>query len=817
MANGTRIPASSCILAAEAPGAESGLTVTAEDIRAQFKRIVASGTFASSARMSRFLQFSVEEMLAGRIHELKETTIGLAVFDRPPDYDPRLDPIVRVEARRLREKLSRYYETDGQSDLIVIDLPRGGYAPTLHERIKPSPAAEGENADTSADTSKDVSSTIAADATSPAVDQPKQRRNTLALTAILLALALIAVGIATITRTNAAGIRERDSLLVAEFVNRTGEVVFDHTLRQALASHLIQSPFLAVVQDERVRETLRMMERPEDDRLLHRVALEVCRRQRVKAMLTGSISSVGHTYVLTLDAINCQTGEVISSEQSQVQSRERVLPAIGKMASKVRRALGESLTSVQRFDAPIEQTTTPSLEALRAYTLGQRQRAKGNEVQAISFFQRAVELDSRFAAAYTSLSNTYSNLGEPERAKLYAKLAFEHRDGVSQRERLYITYQYHDVVTGDESAVIPTLEVWKQSFPREFQPPNGLAFHHNLLGHFERALDEAKEAISRNPQHGFPYSNLAVAYRGLGRLSEAGRTAERAVELRVDTIPIRLLLYQLAVMSGQEPEGARHLHQVGGNPRGFESFGARAQVAAWAGKVREARQLYNETARSAKRNNFPEVATGYLAHASLMELLYGNVDKARTQARRLLGTRPSYDHILPAALTLALSGSAAEVESVLDALRQEYPQHTIINSILLPTVKAAMELSRKRSERAIEHLRVVVPYETGIAALLAPIYLRGEAYLMQRSGVMAAHEFQRVLEHRGTDLFSPFHAMAQLGLARALAMAGNREGSVRAYKRFLANWSAADPDVPVLLAARQECARQEENSSAARQ
>ena len=813
MENSTRIPlAGGCVVTSGTPGEKTRLTVTPDEIRAQLHRILASRAFASSPRMSRFVQFSVEEMLAGRSDELKETTIGLAVFDRPPDYDPRLDPIVRVEARRVREKLSRYYETDGRDDAIVIDLPRGGYAPTIRERVEPSPAAEADNADTS----EEVAPAIAADATQPAIHQPNQRRNTIAFTVILLALALIAAGIIAITRTNAGGMRERDSVLLAEFVNRTGEAVFDDTLRQALASHLIQSPFLTVVQDERVRETLRTMGRSEDERLLQDVALEVCRRQSVKAMLTGSISSVGRTYVLTLAAVNCQTGETISSDHSEVEAKERVLPAIGKMASKVRRALGESLTSVQRFDAPIEQTTTPSLEALRAYALGQRQRAKGNETQAISFFQRAVELDSNFAAAYTSLSNTYSNLGEPERAKLYAKLAFEHRDRVSQRERLYITYQYHDVVTGDESAVIPTLEVWKQSFPREFQPPNALAFHHNMLGHFERAVDEAQEAIRRNPVHGFPYSNLAVAYRGLGRLSDARRTAERALELHVDTIPIRLLLYQLAVMSGEEQQGARHLQTLGGSPRDFESFGVRAQIAAWSGKVREARQLYNETARLAERHNFPEVATGHLAHASLMELLYGNAEKARSEARRLTVTTPSYDHVLPAALTLALSGSVPEAESILDRLRQQHPQHTIINSILLPTVKAAMELSRKRPERAIEHLRFVAPYDTGIAALLAPIYLRGEAYLMQRSGAKAAHEFQRVLDHRGTDLFSPFHPVAQLGLARALAIAGDKDGSVQAYERFLMAWSAADPDVPVLLAARQECARQKQDVRAAR-
>jgi tetratricopeptide (TPR) repeat protein len=473
----------------------------------------------------------------------------------------------------------------------------------------------------------------------------------------------------------------------------------------------------------------------------------------------------------------------------------------------MRRALGESLASIQRFDAPLEQTTTPSLDALRVYTLGQHQRAKGNEIQAISFFQRAIELDPNFASAYTSLSNIYSNLGEAERAASYAKLAFEHRERVSEREHLYITYQYYDVVTGNQAGVIPTLELWKQSFPREFQPANSLAFIHSLLGHFERAVDEAQEAIRRNPGHGFPYSNLGVAYRGLGRFAEARNTAERAVELRVDTIPTRLLLYQLAVVAGDEEAGARHLYKIEGTPRDFEAFGARAQVAAWSGRVREARQLYAETARLAERRNLTEVATGHLARAALMEMAYGNAERARSQASHLLSRNLPYDSLLAAALTLAMTGSVREAETIIGRLQRTHPQHTIINSILIPIVRTGVALSLKQPERAIEQLRVVIPYESGIAAALVPIYLRGQAYLMQRSASKGAHEFQRVLDHRGTDLFSPFHAMAQLGLARALAMAGNRAASVQAYERFLAAWSTADADIPALLAAREEYRR----------
>jgi DNA-binding winged helix-turn-helix (wHTH) protein/tetratricopeptide (TPR) repeat protein len=623
----------------------------------------------------------------------------------------------------------------------------------------------------------------------------------------LAALALIGAGIAALFGTKSHALRDRDSIVLGGFENRSGEPVFDFTLRQGLAAQLSQSPFLNVVPDERVRDTLRLMGRPPDDRVGHDVALEVCRRQGVKAMLEGSIASLGHVYVLALDATNCQTGESIGREQASVESKERVLGALGSMASRLRRTLGESLASIQRFDAPIEQITTPSLEALQAYTLGQRARARGGEIEAIPFFLRAVELDPKFASAYTSLSTVYSNLGEAEPAERYARLAYERGDQVSERERLSISYQYHYQVTGDQSRATETLEVWKQSFPREFQPVNSLAVIHNYLGRFERAVEEGQEAIRRNPAHGFPYSNLAHAYRGLGRFDEAKKTAERAVALGIETLPTRRLLFQLAVMAGDDQAAARQLDWARNNSRGFDMMGARAQAAAFKGKVREARQHYAETARMAERAGLPDVATGHLAAATSMELAYGNVSRASQEAHRILTRKPSYDPKLRAALILAATGSTAEAEAIASDLSRVHPEHTIICSVLVPMVRASVELRQRRPERAIEQLRIAAPYEQGFVAALGPIYLRGQSYLMQGSGTQAAEEFQRILDHRGVDPFSPFYAVAPLGLARARAIAGDATGSRQAYEQFLAQWPDPDPDVPVLLEARKEYAR----------
>src|SRR5262249_23281908 len=304
--------------------------------------------------------------------------------------------------------------------------------------------------------------------------------------AVVAGIAIAAAALSGLFSTRSEALRDRDSIVLAGFENKSGEPVFDFALRQGLAAQLGQSPFLNIVPDERVRETLRLMGRKPEDAVSHEVALEACRRQGVKAMLEGSIATLGKNYVLDLAATNCRSGEAIAHEQAEVQGKEKVLGALGTMASRLRATLGESLASIQRFDVPIEQITTPSLEALQAFTLRQRARSGGEEMEAIPFFERAVELDPKFASAYTSLSTIYSNLGEAEPAKKYARLAYERREPVSERERLSITYQYHYQVTGDQSRATETLEVWKQSFPREYQPPNSLAVIHNFLGRFER-------------------------------------------------------------------------------------------------------------------------------------------------------------------------------------------------------------------------------------------------------------------------------------------------------------------------------------------
>jgi DNA-binding winged helix-turn-helix (wHTH) protein/tetratricopeptide (TPR) repeat protein len=430
----------------------------------------------------------------------------------------------------------------------------------------------------------------------------------------------------------------------------------------------------------------------------------------------------------------------------------------------------------------------------------------GHQAESVPFFRRAIDLDPDFATAYVCLSRIYSNLGEADRAISYARLAYDRRGQVGERDRLSITYQYHYEVTGDQAQASETLEQWKRSFPREFQPVNSLTLIHNFLGNFERAIEEGREAVSRNPSHGYPYSNLAHAYRGIGRFDAARETAEKAVALHIETVPTRRLLYQLAVLEGDEREADKHLEWGRHKPREFDLIGARAQAMAWFGRVHDARQLYEDAARMAELRNLPDVGTSHLAWASAMYLAYGDTDAARALARRVLSRNPSYDPKLRAALALAASGCGAEAEAIANDVAVAKPEHTLINSVLVPIVKAGIELARHRPTEAIEQLQVVAPYELGFIAALAPVYLRAQAYMMLGAGIRAADEFQRILYQRGSDPFSPFHAMALLGLARALALAGDVTHSLHWYEEFLTEWKHADPGVPVLVRAREECA-----------
>jgi tetratricopeptide (TPR) repeat protein len=446
------------------------------------------------------------------------------------------------------------------------------------------------------------------------------------------------------------------------------------------------------------------------------------------------------------------------------------------------------------------------MDALKAYTEGTQRRAAGRETDAIPFFERAIALDPRFALAYTTLSTLYGGLGETSRSEELARLAYGNREHVSERERLFITYQYHDRFTGDQTRAQETLQVWKRTYPRDYRPANALAVLFNRLGEYQSAAAEAEEAIRRNPAHAFPQSNLAYALRGAGRFDRAREVAAQAVAKNLSTGPLRRLLYQLSEMQGDEQTARAQLEWAATSSVGFDFTGARAQIAAFRGRMTEARKLYAETIAAADAQGFAQIGSGYAAQAALTEAVYGFQARAAATALKVVQSATANEPRLRAATALALAGGADEADLVIRKLRSVRPDDTLLHAAYLPAAEAAVLIERGQAAAAVEALRPAVRYERGIVAALIPAYLRGEARLRAGSPAEAAREFKVVIDNRGADPFSPIVPLAHLGLARALARAGDTTGGRAAYDAVLRIWFSADADLPPLIAARQEAA-----------
>ena len=600
---------------------------------------------------------------------------------------------------------------------------------------------------------------------------------------------------------------ERSAILVGDIANGTGDPDFDGTLRQGISVYLAQSPYLDLVSDERIRSTLQLMGRKPDARLTHDVAAELCQRLGLQAMLEGSVAAVGRSTVVALAATDCYTDATIAKENVEVERKEDVLRALGQLTSAIRRSLGESGASLARNNVPIEEATTPSLEALKAYTEAVTKRAAGAEASAVELLERAIAIDPKFALAHTTLSSIYGGFGETGRSEEYARLAYDYRDRVSERERLFITYQYHDRVTGDQFKAREALEVWKRTYPKDYRPSNALALLHIRLGDYAAAVTEAEDAMQRNPLHAFPRSNLAHALRGAGRYAESRAVAEKALSEKLETMPMRRLLYQLGELQGDADLARRQIEWATNHARSFDISGARGQVALFHGRVNEARKLFEETMSAATARGFPQVASGYAAQAAFGEVIYGYGRPPLQQARVVVQTATAFEPQLRAAAALALGGEAQEADALVRRFRGVRSQDTLLQNAYLPVVEAAALLARGQPDAAIEPLRRASPYENGLVAALLPVYVRGEARLRAGAAEEAVREFESLLANRGADPFSPVVAMAQLGVARAYSRMGAFAKSRAAYEAVLATWASADPDLPVLRQARDEYAK----------
>ena len=636
--------------------------------------------------------------------------------------------------------------------------------------------------------------------------------------AVVVVAALIAGGLYLRSR-HAAPLTERDTIVLADFANTTGDSVFDDTLKQALAVDLGQSPFLNILSEDKVRQTLREMTRQPSERLTRDVAREVCQRAGSKAYLAGSIAALGTQYVIGLEAQNCASGDVLAREQVTAEGKEQVLPALGQVAAKLRNEVGESLSSVHKFDVPLEQATTNSLEALKAYTLGQKTALEKGDVEALPFFKRAIELDPNFALGYDALGIHYFNLNQPSLGADYLRKAFDLRDRVTEREKFHITAHYYGFVTGELEKANQAFGQWAQVYPRDPVPYTDLGATHMVLGQYEKAATQTREglrlSLSSNPNSAIEYLNLGEIYLALNRFDEARTITGEALERKLEGIPLHLNRYALAFFQGNSSAMKQEADWAVGKP-GAEDWmlSLESDTEAWSGRLGKARELSRQAVESARRGDEKEPAALWQANAAIREALFGNADAARQNAAAAAALAPgSRDAEAHAALAYALAADTAHAQSLADDLAKRFPEDTVVQSVWLPTIRAQMETDRKNPARAIELLKTAASYELGmlsdsaVNSCLYPVYVRAEAYLSAQQGAAAAAEFQKILDHRGLLWNCATGAIAHLGLARAYAIQGDTAKARAAYQDFLALWKDADADIPVLIAAKAEYAK----------
>jgi eukaryotic-like serine/threonine-protein kinase len=606
---------------------------------------------------------------------------------------------------------------------------------------------------------------------------------------------------------------DKDTIVLADFTNTTGDPAFDDTLKQGLSVQLEQSPFLDLLSERRVNETLKLMGRPAGDRLTPEVTREVCQRTGSKAMLTGSIAGLGSQYVIGLKAVNCNTGDVLAEAQEQAAGKEAVLKALGNAAISLRSKLGESLSSVEKYATPLEEATTPSLEALKVYSLGLKTWTAQGDTAALPFFKRAVDLDPNFAMAYARMSVLYHDLNEIAGAAENGRKAYDLREKVSERERFWIESGYYDFVTGELEKGAQVDELWQQTYPRDDMPCAELGFVSASLGNWEKALEQWQAEGRRDPNNGLLYYLLSLAYMSQNRLDEAEAVFKQAEERNLDNEQLLQSRYWLAFLKGDTAQMAQLVSGAMGKPGAEDLLLAmQADTEGWYGKLKNAHELTGRAMDSAEHNDAKETAAGYQAEAALREVELGNREQARAEANAALKLAPNRDVRAMAVLALARAGDTAGAEKLAAEVDKTFPLDTLVQRYWLPTIRAAVALGHKDPNRAIELLKVPSPIELSSATsdltiFLCPVYLRGEAYLMLRDGNRAAAEFQKFIDHRGVVMNFPWGALARLGLARAYAVQGDTAKARAAYQDFLTLWKDADPDIPILKQAKAEYAK----------
>jgi serine/threonine protein kinase/tetratricopeptide (TPR) repeat protein len=771
------------------------------------------------------------EMATGTLPFRGDTSalIFKAILDGVPTSPIRLNPDLPVKLEDILNKalekdrnLRYQHAADIRTDLqrLKRDTDSGravvASSSSVAAAVEPIPQPSAHpSASSSALSSAKISAPVSAapssgssaavvDASVPVASGKKRWKILVPASAVLVAI-LIAGGL-YYRSTHAAKLTEKDTVVLADFANTTGDAVFDGTLKQALAVDLDQSPFLRVVPPAQVQKTLGFMGRSPDERLTVDLARDLCLRLGSKAMLSGSIASLGTQYVLTLNAINCQTGDSLAQQQAEASSKEQVLSSLGTAVSKLRSTLGESLASVQKFDVPIEQVTTASLDALKAFAMGNAEFDRGRPLSSLPFYRRAVELDPNFAWVYARMGTVYANAGELEPAKQYHRKAYELKDRVSEREKLYIMEHYYETVTGELDKEIETLELYDRTYPTDSVPGNNLAIAYSQIGEFEKAGEAARRSMAADPNSGNAYSGLSYAYSATGRPDEAQQILDQALKRFPDSEDIHWAALWVALSNDKRDEAQRQLTWGKGKPTEFTFLEIQARALQGEGKLRSSGEVMQQAMEMERSQNLKEIELSDLGVLAMAQADFGVCDQARKNAATI-PTGKTRDADLNAGFVFATCGESAKAEAVVSELNKSYPLDTLVQKLSIPQIRARVALQRGDSAKAIEQLRPTEAYQFGYIADGKPVYLRGLAYLQAKQGSQAVTEFQKVLDHKPAFGASPYVSLARLGLARGLVLAGDAAKARIAYQDFFTAWKDADADIPILKEAKAEYAK----------
>ena len=715
--------------------------------------------------------------------------IIMKALRKVPDERYQTIKELSTDLRRLRQKLE--FEVELERSAAPDSLTKSGIA-----AVPGAKTITGQVPQTTAGTTSHLSSA------EYIVTEIRRHK----LGAALIALTFVAAIAAAIFLyfNKAQALTDKDTVLLADFVNTTGEPVFDGTLKQALTVQLAQSPFLNIFPEERIRETLKFMNRAPDDRITRDVGIEICKRQGLKALLLGSISPIGSHYVLTLEALNAQTGDSIAREQVEADSKEKVLSSLGQAASKLRQKLGESLSSIQKYDVPVEQATTSSLDALKAFSMGTEERSKGRVRESLALFERAVSLDPNFAMAYARIGVFYGNQGQLELATQYVEKAYELRDRVSERERLYISEKYYGYITGEIPKVIEVLEATARLYPNDYIPHNNLALQYLFVGRYEESNKEAQAAIRLSPSNMSALSNLGGSFMALGRFAEAEEVVNRMKaanpenpEVHADNMMFAFLRQDWATINS-EIEWSR------GKTPEPDFLSSLSSAYFYSGQVKKAEDVSRRATALYQKDKRTENAGLSIVVLATNQALFGKCQEAKQNAKLALSYSRGRISLVSAALAFAGCGDAAQAQLLVDEATKQFPLDTPTVSMVAPLVRATLERSRGNFEQALQSLETIRAYDMSFIMGTANNYLRGQLYLDLKKGAEAAREFQVIISRPGVDVFGPTRALAHLGLARATAMSGDLAASRKAYQDFFALWNNADQDLPLLAQARKE-------------